>query len=40
MSALRREGIIVTSGKRGVTIPDFAALQQAAGDDLDGDICL
>ena len=40
MSALRREGIIVTSGKRGVTIPDFAALQQAAGDDLGGDICL
>lgn len=40
MSALRREGIIVTTGKRGVTIPDFAALQQAAGDDLDGDICL
>ena len=38
MSALRRDGIIVTRGKRGVTIPDFSALQEVAGDDSDGDM--
>lgn len=32
MSALKREGLIQTTGKRGVQIPDLAALQLAAGE--------
>lgn len=36
VSALRREGLIQLDGKRQVTIPDFAALVSASGDDSDG----
>lgn len=38
MSALKREGLIQTTGKRGVNIPDLTALQEAAGDDSDGEM--
>ena len=38
MSALKRDGIIETTGKRGVTIPDFDALHEVAGDDSDGEM--
>jgi CRP/FNR family transcriptional regulator, anaerobic regulatory protein len=33
MSALKRDGLIQTMGKRGIQIPDLSALQEAAGDD-------
>jgi CRP/FNR family transcriptional regulator len=36
ISALRRDGVIVLDGKRNVTVPDFAALLEEAGDDTDG----
>jgi CRP/FNR family transcriptional regulator len=36
MSALKREGLIELEGKRHVTIPDFDALMEVAGDDSDG----
>lgn len=36
MSALKRDGLIALVGKRGVTIPDLQALQNAAGDDVAG----
>lgn len=35
MSALKREGLILTTGKRGVHIPDLVAMQREAGDDSD-----
>ena len=38
MTALRRDGLIQTTGKRGVQIPDLIALQEAAGDDSDGEM--
>ncbi len=38
MTALKRDGLIITTGKRGVHIPDLAALQEAAGDDSDGEM--
>jgi CRP/FNR family transcriptional regulator, anaerobic regulatory protein len=34
ISALKRDGLIVLVGKRGVTIPDLRALQTTAGDDV------
>ncbi|MGO4908426.1 transcriptional regulator FnrL [Pseudorhodobacter sp. W20_MBD10_FR17] len=36
ISALRKENVISLEGKRHVTIEDFDALQEAAGDDSDG----
>jgi len=36
MSALRKEGLIVTEGKRHITIPDFDRLLEETGDDSDG----
>ncbi|MFN3275334.1 MAG: transcriptional regulator FnrL [Paracoccus sp. (in: a-proteobacteria)] len=36
VSALKREGVIELSGKRGVIVPDFAQLVDASGDDSDG----
>lgn len=36
MSALRKDKVISLEGKRHVTIEDFDALQEAAGDDSDG----
>lgn len=36
MSALRKDKVISLDGKRHVTIEDFDALQEAAGDDSDG----
>ncbi len=36
MSALRKDKVISLDGKRHVTIEDFNALQEAAGDDSDG----
>lgn len=36
MSALRKDKVISLDGKRHVTIEDFDALQEAAGDDCDG----
>jgi CRP/FNR family transcriptional regulator len=35
MSALKRDGLIQTMGKRGVQIPDLVALQRVAGADFD-----
>ena len=36
ISALRRDGLIELEGKRRVTVPDFHALMDEAGDDADG----
>ncbi|WP_323763237.1 transcriptional regulator FnrL [Marinovum sp.] len=36
VSALKRDGVIVLSGKRGVTVPDFNRLLGEAGEDSDG----
>lgn len=36
MSALRRDGIIVTEGKRQITVPDIDRLLEETGDDTDG----
>ena len=36
MSALRRDGIIVTEGKRQITVPDMDRLLEETGDDSDG----
>lgn len=36
MSALRREGLIETEGKRHIVIPDFDRLLEETGDDSDG----
>ncbi|MCC5963736.1 MAG: Crp/Fnr family transcriptional regulator [Rhodobacteraceae bacterium] len=36
MSALRKEGLIVTEGKRHIVIPDFDLLLEETGDDSDG----
>jgi len=36
ISALRKDGIIQIEGKRHITIPDFDALLEEAGDDSDG----
>ena len=36
ISALRKDNVIALEGKRHVTIEDFDALQEAAGDDSDG----
>jgi CRP/FNR family transcriptional regulator len=36
ISALRRDGLIELEGKRHVTVPDFHALMDEAGDDADG----
>jgi len=36
MSALKKDGVIVLQGKRGVTIPDMGRLLEEAGDDSDG----
>jgi len=36
MSSLRKEGLIVTEGKRHITIPDFDRLLEETGDDSDG----
>lgn len=36
VSALKREGVIELTGKRGVIVPDFARLVDASGDDSDG----
>jgi len=36
ISALKRDGIIIMTGNRGVEIPDFAALVAETGDDEDG----
>jgi CRP/FNR family transcriptional regulator len=36
MSALKRDGVIILTGKRGVTIPDMDRLLEEAGDDSDG----
>jgi CRP/FNR family transcriptional regulator len=36
ISALRREGVLDLVGKRGISVPDFDALQDIAGDDGDG----
>lgn len=36
MSALRREGLVVTEGKRLIVIPDFDRLLEETGDDSDG----
>jgi CRP/FNR family transcriptional regulator len=36
MSALKRDGVIILTGKRGVTIPDMGRLLEEAGDDSDG----
>ena len=38
ISALRREGVLDLVGKRGISVPDFDALQEIAGDDGDGDL--
>lgn len=36
ISALKRDGVIVLTGKRSVTVPDMDRLLQEAGDDSDG----
>ena len=36
ISALKREGVIELSGKRGVVVPDFTRLVEESGDDADG----
>lgn len=36
MSSLRKEGLILTEGKRQITIPDFDRLLEETGDDSDG----
>ncbi len=36
MSALRREGLVITEGKRLIIIPDFDRLLEETGDDSDG----
>lgn len=36
MSSLRKEGLIVTDGKRQIMIPDFDRLMEETGDDSDG----
>ncbi len=36
ISALKRDGVIQLEGKRHVIVPDFARLQEEAGDDSDG----
>ena len=36
ISALKRDGLIVTDGARRIEIPDFDALVDEAGDDEDG----
>ena len=36
MSSLRKEGLIVTEGKRRIVIPDFDQLLEQTGDDSDG----
>lgn len=36
VSALKRDGVIALSGKRGVVVPDFARLVEESGDDADG----
>lgn len=36
MSSLRKEGLILTEGKRRITIPDFDKLLEETGDDSDG----
>jgi CRP/FNR family transcriptional regulator len=36
MSALKRDGVIVLSGNRHVTVPDFGRLLEETGDDCDG----
>lgn len=38
MTALRGDGLIQTAGKRSVYIPDLLALQEAAGDESDGEM--
>ncbi|QYX56393.1 Crp/Fnr family transcriptional regulator [Roseovarius sp. SCSIO 43702] len=38
ISALRRDGLIELQGKRHVTVPDFHALMDEAGDDADGGV--
>ncbi|MCR8724219.1 transcriptional regulator FnrL [Frigidibacter sp. ROC022] len=36
ISALKKEGVIVLSGNRSVTVPDFDRLLEETGDDVDG----
>lgn len=36
VSALKKDGVIELSGKRGVILPDFARLVEESGDDADG----
>lgn len=36
VSALKRDGVIVLDGKRGVSVPDFDRLLEETGDDTDG----
>ena len=36
VSALKRDGVIVLDGKRGVSVPDFDRLLEETGDDSDG----
>ncbi len=36
MSSLRKEGLIITEGKRRIVIPDFDQLLEQTGDDSDG----
>ena len=36
VSALKRDGVIVLDGKRGVSVPDFDRLMEETGDDTDG----
>ena len=36
ISALKRDGVIVLDGKRGVSVPDFDRLLEETGDDSDG----
>jgi CRP/FNR family transcriptional regulator len=38
ISALRRDRVIELVGKRGIAIADYDALQEIAGDDVDGDM--
>ena len=35
-SALKRDGVIVLDGKRGISVPDFDRLMEETGDDTDG----
>ena len=38
MTALRKDGILATNGKRGIVVPDLHVLMEEAGDDSDGGV--